>query len=119
MGLRVLSDEDFDGDIVRGVLRRQPGVDIVRVQDAGLMGAMDPVVLDYAVRSGRVILTHDVNTMVKLAYARVAAGQPMPGVFAVRQSAPIGQIIEQLLLLIECSCPGEWEGRICYLPFHE
>ena len=34
--LRFLTDEDFDNDIVRGLLQRLPDLDVVRVQDAGL-----------------------------------------------------------------------------------
>ena len=34
--LRMLSDEDVPGDIVRGLLRRQPNLDVVRVQEAAL-----------------------------------------------------------------------------------
>ena len=37
--LRFLADEDFDNDIVRGMLRRLPTMDIVRAQDVGLSGA--------------------------------------------------------------------------------
>jgi hypothetical protein len=47
MALRFLIDEDFDNDILRGVLRRRPTVDIVRVQDVGLSGAADPAVLEW------------------------------------------------------------------------
>ena len=39
--LRFLVDEDFDNDIVRGMLRRLPTLDIVRVQDVELSGARD------------------------------------------------------------------------------
>lgn len=37
--LRLLADENFDNDIVRGVLRRTTHVDLIRVQDVGLTGA--------------------------------------------------------------------------------
>jgi hypothetical protein len=40
----------------------------------------------------------------------------MPGVFQVEQSASIGQIIEDLMLLVECSLEGEWDGRVQFLP---
>jgi hypothetical protein len=40
----------------------------------------------------------------------------MPSVFQVEQSAGIGQIIEDLLLLVECSLEGEWDNRIQFLP---
>ena len=43
--LRLLADENFNGDIVRGLLLRQPDLDIVRVQDVGLGGADDPDIL--------------------------------------------------------------------------
>ena len=36
--LLLLADEDFDNDIVRGVLRLVSSVDLVRVQDVGLAG---------------------------------------------------------------------------------
>ena len=39
--LRLAADENFNGDIVRGLLRRNPKRDIVRVQEVGLSGAED------------------------------------------------------------------------------
>jgi len=43
-------DENLNNDIVRGLLRRVPELDLVRVQDAGLRGADDPDVLKWAAR---------------------------------------------------------------------
>lgn len=43
--LWLLADENFDNDIVRGVLRRVVHADVLRVQDVGLAGAEDPDVL--------------------------------------------------------------------------
>jgi hypothetical protein len=43
--LRLLADEDFDNDILRGRLLRHPELDIVRPQDIGLAGQDDPTVL--------------------------------------------------------------------------
>lgn len=110
------ADEDFDNDVIRGVLRRNPEVDIVRVQDAGLSGADDPAVLAWAAREGRVLLTRDVNTMTRHAYERVRDGKPMPGLFAVGRGVPVGVAIEEILLLAELSLEGEWEGQVRYLP---
>lgn len=44
--LRLGADENFNNDIIRGLIRRKPDVDIVRVQDVGLSGADDPEVLE-------------------------------------------------------------------------
>jgi hypothetical protein len=51
--LRLAADENLNYDIVRGVLRHDPQIDIVRVQDAGMSGADDPAVLEWAAREGR------------------------------------------------------------------
>src|SRR5215210_3003469 len=114
--LRLAADENFNNDIVRGVLRRNPDVNIVRVQDAGLSGAEDPAVLEWVAGEGRVLLTHDVTTMTHYAYERVRDGKAMPGVFEAGRTVPIGRAIEDILLLAEYSLDGEWEGQVRYLP---
>jgi predicted nuclease of predicted toxin-antitoxin system len=73
--LKFAVDENFNMHIVNGVLRRLPDVDIVRVQDAGLAGTDDPDVLEWAAGEGRVLLTHDVNTLTGFAYERSCCRQ--------------------------------------------
>ncbi|MEA3339505.1 MAG: DUF5615 family PIN-like protein [Chloroflexota bacterium] len=114
--LRLAADENFNQNIVRGLHRRMMDLDIICIQDVGLSGADDPTVLEWAAQEGRVLLTHDVSTITKYAYERVRAGQPMPGVFEVGLDVPIGRAIEDILLLVECSLDGEWEGQVRYLP---
>ncbi len=114
--LALAVDENFNNDIVRGILRRKPDLNVVRVQDAGLSGADDPTVLEWAAEQGRVIFTHDASTMTHHAYERVRNGQPMPGVFEVDRGVPIAQAIEDILLLAVCSLEREWEGQVRYLP---
>jgi predicted nuclease of predicted toxin-antitoxin system len=70
--ISLLADENLDANIVRGILRRLDGVDIVRVQDVDLTGADDPAVLAWAAEHGRVLVTHDVETVTRFAFERVA-----------------------------------------------
>ena len=84
--LRFLADENFNNDILRGLLRRQPDLDIVRVQDIGLSGADDPTLVAWAAQQGRIILTHDVTTMTRYAYERVQAAIQCPA--CLRSAAP-------------------------------
>ena len=114
--LRLAADENFNNNIVRGLLCRKADLDIVRVQDVGLSGVDDPTVFEWAAQEGRALLTHDVTTITRYAYERVQAGQTMPGVFEVSRTIPIGQVIEDVLLLAECSLEGEWGGQVRYLP---
>jgi Domain of unknown function (DUF5615) len=114
--IRLAADENFNGYIVRGLLRRNPNLDILRVQDTEVSEADDPTVLEWVARERRVLITHDVNTIPRFAYERILAGKPMPGIFEVSDSLPIGQAIEDLLLLAECSEEDDWEGQIRYIP---
>ena len=113
---RFVADENFNGAIFRGVLRLQPAVDMVRVQDLGLSRISDPDLLAWAARERRVVLSHDVSTLRKFAEDRVRAGLPMPGVFEVGEHLSIREVTADLLLIAECSKEGEWEGQVRFLP---
>ncbi len=114
--IRFLADEDFNNDILRALRRRRPAVDILRVQDVGLSGQPDPVVLAWAAEQGRVLLTHDAATLVGHAFGRVSAGQAMPGGLIASQSAAIAAVIADLELVVEVTDGAEWSGRVVYLP---
>jgi predicted nuclease of predicted toxin-antitoxin system len=114
--MRLLADENFNGAIVRGLQRSLPGLDLVRVQDVGLSGADDATILEWAAGQARILLTHDGSTVPSHGYQRVVDGKPMPGVVVVRESLPIGRAIDDLLIFVECSLEGEWEGQVRYLP---
>ena len=45
--LSFLADENFNNNIIRGLLRRNSDLDLVRVQDVGLIGAEDPAILEW------------------------------------------------------------------------
>lgn len=91
-------------------------MDIVRDQDAGLSGADDPKILEWAAEEDRVLLTHDVSTMTHYAYKRIQEGKSMPGIIEIGQYIPIGSAIENIIFLTELSLDNEWEGQILYLP---
>lgn len=113
--LRFLTDENFNGKIIRGLGRREPALDLLSVFDAGLATRDDPVVLEWAAGEGRIVLTHDVQTMAGFAYTRVNAGRPMPGVVEVAQELAVGKAIDAILLLALASFDGEYEGQVYYI----
>jgi mRNA-degrading endonuclease toxin of MazEF toxin-antitoxin module len=61
--------------ILHGLLRRLTHVDAVRVQDIRLRGANDVAVLTRAAAEGRVLLTHDVSTLIGRAVERIRVRQ--------------------------------------------
>lgn len=114
--LEVAADENLNRQIVSGLRRRLPAVDLVTVQDAGRSGTSDPDVLAWAAAEGRVLITHDIRTMKDFAYGRVAAGEVMPGVVAVPDRMPVAQAIDDLVTIIEVALPDEMRDRVLRLP---
>lgn len=116
--LRLASDEDVHGDIIRGLLRRQPALDIVRVQDAGYAHTPDPIILEWAAGEGRILITGDLNTMVGFAWGRVRDGLPMAGVFALVQNVGAGRVLDDILLAAQHRSEDEMRDKILYIPGH-
>lgn len=114
--LPLASDANFNGDIIRGLLQRRPDLDLIQVQDVGLRTTDDPTILEWCATAARVLLTHDRATMTHFAYERVRSGQPMPGVFVIRNKPPFGPIIDEILLIADCSTVEDWRNRVEFLP---
>ena len=115
--MRFLADENFNGAILRGLVRRLPELDIVRVQDVGLKNTDDPVILEWAANEERILLTHDVATITMYAYERINQNLSMAGVIEVIATAPTGKIIDDLEIFICCSQPEEYESQVIFIPF--
>ena len=99
-----------------GVFFAKAKILILCIQDVGLSGADDPTVLAWAAQEERIVLTHDVATMITFAYDRIQTELFMPGLFEVSRRVPTGLAIEELILIAECSLDREWEGQIRFLP---
>jgi hypothetical protein len=100
--LRLASDADVHGAIIRGLRRRLPEINLVRIVDTLSEGTPDPDVLDWAATENRILITNDRNTMVGFARQRVEAGKPMPGLIATTNKQSIGCAIDDILIIAEC-----------------
>ena len=114
--IRLLADENFNNDILAGLLREQSDLNIVQVQDVGLRRTPDPIILAWAAQEGRIVVSHDIKTMRPFAIERLKAGLSMPGLCLVKRQTDIGKAIEDLLILLVCTRDEEWENRIYYIP---
>ena len=112
---RILTDQDFDEDIVRGLARRCP-VDWSPVRAFGHGESDDSVILELARTEARILLTHDARTLYPLVYELRAAGREIPKVVLVPQSMPLHAAIETLLIVLEASTEQDWDNPI-RLPF--
>ena len=115
--LRLVSDEDVHDDIVRGLRRREPNLDIVRAVDIGLNHTADPIILAWAASHERVLITGDLNTMVGFAWGRVLSAQPMPGILALLENVGVARVIDDIRLVALCYAAEEIKDQVLFIPF--
>ena len=116
MKVRFLADADLNRAIVTGVLRREPSLDFLSAQAAGLRSMNDSAVLALAAERQRILVSHDVGTMPAYLHAFRSAGKRSSGVFLIPQSLDVGIAIDELLLIWLASNGSEWEDRLTWLP---
>jgi len=111
----LVADENFYGPIFRALVQRKPSLDIVRVQDVGLMGTDDPKILKWAAQRNRVLLTHDRETIPDFAYERVRNGREMAGVIIVPDQLAPGDFATEILSLLERATEEAFRNRVFFL----
>jgi predicted nuclease of predicted toxin-antitoxin system len=114
--MKLLFDEHIDRDILNGLIRKSVKAEIVLAVDINLQGKSDPELLEWAAKHDFILLTKDKSTMSNFAYNRMQEGLKMPGVILITRNLSIGEIIENLILLIECTTENEFENRIYPIP---
>ena len=114
--LRFLADHNFSEIIIAQVLAALPNLDLIRARDIGMARTPDSDILEWAANSGRIVLTHDIKTMVPYAWARVAAGLPMPGVLAVMLVTPYHIASDDIVQSALYGRESEWANQVRYSP---
>jgi len=79
-------------------------------------GYGDDQLLALAANQGRIVLTHDRQTMIGFANSRVSAGLRMPGMIVVKDQWAPGPLIEDILIILFAGLPGELEDRVLFVP---
>lgn len=114
--VRFLADASLRDAIVTGCLRREPTIDFLSANEAGLEGVPDPEVLVLATRQNRIVVTSDFRTMPHHFGEFLEENGQCAGVFLVKQRAPLADVIESLVLVWAASDVDEWRNRIVELP---
>src|SRR5437763_14119510 len=97
--IRFVADADLNGSIVGGCRRREPAIDFLSANDANLEGVADPDVLALAAAEDRILVSHDFQTMPRHFGDFLQGRGSSPGLILVPQHMPIGEGIEELLLI--------------------
>jgi hypothetical protein len=113
---RFQADNDLRASIRTGVLRHEPAIDFQSAHAANLDSTRDPEVLRLAAAQGRILISHDENSMPGHFRDFLDGGTHSPGVLMAPQGAPTGAVIESILLIWVASEADEWVDRIVWLP---
>ena|SRR5215472_3940301 len=114
--IRFMADADLNDAIPRGCRRREPALDFRSANDANLEGLIDPDVLTLASAEDRILVSHDFQTMPRHFGDFLKARGSSPGMILVPQHMPIGEAMEELLLIWGASYSEEWRDRWRALP---
>ena len=87
MKARFQADNDLRSSIRTGVVRREPAIDFQSAQRAQLDGVPDYEVLRRAAEQGRILVSHDENSMPGHFADFLATGNRSPGVLMAPQEA--------------------------------
>lgn len=115
MKIRFQADADFRRPIITGVKRREPAIGFKTAQEAGLAGLDDLTVLGIAADEGRLLLSHDVNTMPEH-FARFIEIRTSAGVILISQQMSYHEAIEGLLHVWLATEAEDWQNVLSFLP---
>ncbi len=116
--IRFLADENFRGQAVRGLHLKFPSMDLTTVQESGLSGKPDPVILAQAAEMKRVLISHDLKTMPAHLMNFLAGGQHSAGLILISQDVSTSDIIDALELVWLAGDSEEWIDSYDFLPWH-
>ena len=106
--IKFYTDEHVPPAVADGLRRR--GVDVLRAQDAEMLGASDEEHVALATSQGRAIFTQD-DDFLRLH----AEGMEHNGIVYARQGTPIGNITEGLMLIYWVLDASEMQNHVEFL----
>ena len=116
MKIRFQADADLKPAILTGTLFRVPTIDFQRAEAVPLEGLDDLSVLAVAAQEGRVLVSHDVNTMESY-FRHFTQIETSPGLILIPQlGVSVSQAIDGLILVWETLDAAELENRVCLFP---
>lgn|SRR5574341_1018184 len=109
--IKFYTDENMAEAVADQLSRR--GVDILRCQSTGMMGADDEEHLEFAASRGRVLVTQDTDFQ-SIHYQWIGAGKTHAGIIFVKDTLSIGKVISALELLYEYETSDQLKDRLLF-----
>jgi Domain of unknown function (DUF5615) len=81
-----------------------------------IKGTKDPEILEWCEEYEFILVTNNRKSMPVHLKDHLQANRHIPGIFILNANLSIGQNIEELVLIAECSFANEYRDRIIHLP---
>jgi hypothetical protein len=116
--MRLLLDENLTPRYRTAVLRREPQLIIwhVGLPGAPAKGTPDPDILAWCETNDFVLVTNNRKSMPAHLVAHLANGRHVPGMLVVSPHMTIGEMVDELLLIVHAALADEFQDQIIYLP---
>ncbi|MBO1347798.1 MAG: DUF5615 family PIN-like protein [Hormoscilla sp. GUM202] len=118
MNIHYLIDENLPPLYREQLSRRQPDLTVWMVGDPGVppKSTLDPEILIWCEVNNSILVTDNRTSMPVHLAEHLTQKRWSLGIFALRQKATIGKIIEDLILIARAGDPKDYPDRITYIP---
>lgn len=116
--IRLLLDEHIPSALRRELVRQNAQLIVWRVGDPGgpPIGTSDPAILHWCEEHEFVLLTSNRRTMPDHLRRHLADGAHVPGILIARPTMSMGELVEELILIVECGEAADLRDQLIYLP---
>jgi len=118
MALKYLIDENVDPIYPTQLRIRQPELIIRVIGEPSIpaKGTKDPKILEWCEEYDFILVTNNRKSMPVHLKDHLQANRHIPGIFILSANLSVGQNLDELILIAECSFNNEYQDRIIHLP---
>ena len=115
---RFLIDENISPKYRTQLLNHEPSLTVLVIGDEGApaRSTPDPEILEWCEKNQFNLITNNRKSIPQHLSDHLAAGHHVPSIFTINLEAPMGLIIDQLLLIAGASDEDEYIDQITYIP---
>jgi predicted nuclease of predicted toxin-antitoxin system len=114
--MNFLADENLSRRFVNALRRHNATINIVRVQEVGLLGMDDAAILDWAVDNNYVLITKDRATISPLVAQRLVKDIPSPRIFIIRPGFQLNAVLAMIEAVIAHDPDTDWQYPVRWIP---
>ena len=119
MSVKYLLDENMEPYYRQHLSRREPQLIVWEIGDPGVppKSTKDPAILLWCEANDFVLVTQNRASMPVHLTDHLAQGRHIPGIIVLNTHLPVGETVQQLILLACASFADEFRDQIIHLPY--